>query len=195
MGAEDQFAELGPVFRWAQAHDAGVSQSRLYQWLGSGLIERVGHGLYLRSDAPAVDLDLIEVAIAAPEATLCLATALARHDLIDEIPSAIHLALPKNRNRPKLSAPVSWHHFDPATFTIGRGRLEVAPGFNIWLYDAPRSIVDAYRLRHLQGHEMARGALRTWVQRPGSQPSTLLQVAERFPKALRSLRNDLEVLL
>jgi predicted transcriptional regulator of viral defense system len=195
MGAEDQLAELGPVFRWAQAHDAGISQSRLYEWLGSGLIERVGHGLYLRSDAPAVDLDLIEVAIAAPEATLCLASALARHDLIDEIPSAIHLALPKNRNRPKLSAPVRWHHFDPATFTIGRGALEIAPGFSVWLYNAPRSIVDAYRLRHLEGHEMAREALRTWVQQPGSQPSALLQIAQRFPKALTALRNDLEVLL
>jgi predicted transcriptional regulator of viral defense system len=195
MGAEDQLAELGPVFRWAQAHEAGVSQSRLYRWLAAGLIERVGHGLYLRSDAPAVDLDLVEVATATPEATLCLASALARHGLIDEIPSAIHLALPKNRNRPKLSAPVRWHHFDPATFTIGRGALEVAPGFDIWLYDAQRSIIDAYRLRHLEGHEMAREALRTWVQRPGSQPSTLLRTAERFPKALPSLRNDLEVLL
>jgi predicted transcriptional regulator of viral defense system len=195
MAADDQLGELAPVFRWAQANDAGISQSRLYQWLGSGLIERVGHGLYLRSDAPAVDLDLIEVAIAAPEATLCLASALARHDLIDEIPSEIHLALPKNRNRPKLSAPVRWHHFDTATFAVGRGELEVAPGFNIWLYDAPRSIVDAYRLRHLEGHEMAREALRAWIQREGSQPSTLLQIAERFPKARTSLRNDLEVLL
>ena len=195
MGAKDSLAELGPVFRWADAHGAGVSQSRIYRWLETGLIERVGHGLYLRSDAPAVDLDLIEVAIAAPEATLCLASALARHGLIDEIPSAIHLALPKTRNRPKLSAPVRWHHFDPATFTIGRGALEIAPGFSIWLYDAPRSIVDAYRLRHLEGHEMAREALRTWVKRPGSQPSELLQTAERFPKALTALRNDLEVLL
>ncbi len=195
MGAEDQLAELGPVFRWAQAHDAGVSQSRLYRWLESGLIERVGHGLYLQADAPAVDLDLIEVALAAPEATLCLATALAQHGLIDEIPSAIHLALPKNLNRPKLAAPVRWHHFDPVTFEVGRGEFEVAPGFSIWLYDAPRSIVDAYRLRHLEGNEMAREALRTWIQRSGSQPSTLLQTAERFPKALAALRNDLEVLL
>jgi hypothetical protein len=53
----------------------------------------------------------------------------------------------------------------------------------------------AYRLRHLEGHEMAREALRVWIQRDGSQPSTLLQIAERFPKARTSLRNDLEVLL
>lgn len=195
MVSEDLLTLLGPVFRWAEANQAGVSQSRLYRWLEAGLVERVAHGLYLRADAPPIDLDLIEVAIAAPEATLCLTSALARHGLIDEIPSEIHLALPSNRNRPKLSAPVRWHHFEPATFSIGRSAVEVAPGFSIWSYDATRSIVDAYRLRHLHGHETAREALRTWVRRPGSQPSVLLQSAERFPKAIPALRNDLALLL
>lgn len=195
MVVDNQLVELGPVFRWKQARAAGLSQTRLSRLLGEGLIERVGHGLYLQANAPAVDLDLIEVSIAVPRATLCLASALAHHGLLDEIPSAIHLALPKNVHRPKLKAPVRWHQFSPTTFTIGREDLEVAPGFRIGVYDATRSIVDAYRLRHLEGHEMAREALRTWVRRTGSQPSALLQIAQRFPKALPAIRNDLEVLL
>lgn len=195
MTADDPLEELGPVFRWSQANAAGITQPRISQLLESGRIERIGHGLYLRDDAPPIDLDLVEAAISAPRATMCLASALARHDLIDEIPAVVHLALPKNAHRPQLTAPVRWHQFAPGTFTIGRTQLEVARGFHIWLYDAPRSIVDAYRLRHLEGHEMAREGLRNWLQRPGSQPSLLIDIAQRFPKAHKQLRNDLEVLL
>lgn len=195
MVSDSALEGLGPVFRWAQARDAGVTQPELGRLLESGRVERIGHGLYLRDDAPALDLDLVEVAVTAPEATLCLASALARHGLVDEIPSVIDLALPKNMHRPKLAAPVRWHQFDPATFEIGRNQLEVAPGFCIWMYDAPRSIVDAYRLRHHQGYELAREALRNWLRRPGNQPSDLMEVARRFPKAHRQLRDDLQVLL
>jgi len=195
METPDKLAELPPVFRWADARTAGMSQSRLYKWIDSGSIERFGHGLYVKSDAPALDLDLIEVAMTAPDATMCLASALARHGLIDEIPTVIHLALPKNRNLPRLSAPVRWHHFDPATFTIGRNPMPIAQGFSLWIYDAPRSIIDAYRLRHLEGQEMAREALRNWIQLPKSHPAELLQIAVQFPKAFSAVRNDLEVLL
>ncbi|QBI20745.1 hypothetical protein ER308_15025 [Egibacter rhizosphaerae] len=58
-----------------------------------------------------------------------------------------------------------------------------------------RSIVDLYRLRHLEGLELAREALRAWLRRPGAQPAALLELAGAFPAAGGQLRADLEVLL
>jgi predicted transcriptional regulator of viral defense system len=191
---EDLLDELGSVFRWSEARSAGLTQPRLYRLIEAGRVERIGHGLYLRTDAPPMDLDLIEVASAAPRATLCLTSALAHHGLIDDIPSRIHLALPANAHRPVLTAAVSWHQFAAETFDMGRGDLEVAAGFTIGLYDSVRSIVDAYRLRHLVGVDTAREALRSWLRGSGNQPSVLLLMAASFPKAAPQIRSDLEVL-
>jgi hypothetical protein len=65
----------------------------------------------------------------------------------------------------------------------------------VLLYSPERSIVDAYRLRHLEGEELGREALKAWLRYRGSQPSMLLQVAAPFPKALGRLREEMRVLL
>jgi hypothetical protein len=192
---EDRLAGVGPVFRWSDARAAGVSDPVLYGMVEDGRVERLSHGLYRRADVEVVDLDLVIVAAAQPRATLCLTSALARHDLTDQIPARIDVALPRGMRRPKLDAPVRWHHFAVGTFDLGRAVVDLDAGFTIGLYSAERCIVDAYRLRHLEGDELGREALKTWLRRRGSQPSTLLELAGSFPKALGRLREDLRVLL
>lgn len=186
---------LPSTFRWSDAREAGISQSQLYGLLEDERIERIGHGLYRKSDAEPTDLDLIEIASVAERATVCLASALARHDLTDLLPSRIHVAVPRGAHRPTIGAPVAWHQFQPDTFEVGRETLPLSDGWSIGLYGPERSIIDAYRLRHQVGHELGRRALRTWLGRSKSQPSVLLALAEQFPKARSTLRDDLEVLL
>jgi len=65
----------------------------------------------------------------------------------------------------------------------------------IGLYNPQRCIIDAFRLRHLEGPETAVEALRRWLRRRGSQPATLLAMARAFPKAEPALRAALEILL
>jgi hypothetical protein len=186
---------LPATFSYSQALEAGLSEWQLYRLRDQGLIEPVGRGLYRRHDAEMADIDLIEVARRAPSATLCLTTALARHGLTDEIPSRIDVALPRGRHRPTTSAPVAWHLFDPATFEIGRTELPLDPDTSIGLYSPERSIIDAVRLRHREGPELAYAALRRWLRRRDASPSKLLTMARRFPKAERPLREALEILL
>lgn len=83
----------------------------------------------------------------------------------------------------------------PATFELGRDVIALGGGYTIGLYSPERSIVDAYRLRHLEGDELGREALKAWLWRRGSQPSRLLEVAAPFPKALGRLREDMRLLL
>ena len=65
----------------------------------------------------------------------------------------------------------------------------------IGLYDQERCIIDAFRLRHLEGTETAVEALRRWLRRPRTQPTRLLAMARAFPKAEPALRSTLEILL
>jgi predicted transcriptional regulator of viral defense system len=184
-----------PTFTFTDALDAGITEARLRALLEQGAIERIGRGLYRREDAPPVDLDLLEIALRAPAATLCLTSALARHDLTDEIPSRIDIALPRSQRRPALRAPIAWHRFSEATFDIGRTTIEIEPGTRLGLYTPPRCIIDAYRLRHLEGTELARTALRRWLASPAADPAGLLRMARSFPKARPKLRDDLDLLL
>jgi predicted transcriptional regulator of viral defense system len=187
--------KLPLTFTYSNAREAGLSEWKLYALLNAQRIERIGRGLYRRMDAPPADLDLIEIAQRAPLATLCLTTALSRHDLTDAIPGYIDVALPRGHYIPATSRPVAWHKFDVNTFQVGRETLEVDSHSDIGIYGPERSIIDAYRLRHLQGEDLGKGALRRWLRWRGATPAKLMHMAERFPKAATQLRKDLAVLL
>lgn len=194
-GTDELLGRLGPVFRWSQAQEAGLSDPVLYRLVEEGRLERVSHGLYRLAEAAVPDLELVVVAAANDRATVCLTSALARHGLTDQIPARIDVAVPRGARAPKVAAPVRWHHFATTTFDLGRDVLDLEGGFTVGLYSSERSIVDAYRLRHLEGDELGREALKEWLRRRGSQPSKLLDVAASFPKAEGRLREDLRVLL
>jgi predicted transcriptional regulator of viral defense system len=184
---------LPATFTSAEAKHLGLSRRRLLTLQEEGMIERVGRGIYRRTDAEIADLDLIEIAIKAPQATLCLTSALAHHDLTDAIPGTIDIALPRGEWQPVTSAPVTWHKFAIATFDIGRATHRIDREHEIGLYDAPRTIIDTFRLRHTLGDDMAYEALRRWLRQRG-QPAELMEMARRFPKAFPALLQALQVL-
>lgn len=189
-------ASLPAIFSYAQARRAGLAQRRIYWLRDHGLIESLAQGTYRRAGAHLdADPDLIEIAIRAPRATVCLASALARHQLTDAIPSKIDIALPRRSRHPATVAPVHWHAFAADTFGLGRAELSLTADVRIGLYGPERSIIDAFRLRHQEGPELAHEALKRWLGRRGSSPAELIRMAQHFPKALPSLRAALEILL
>ena len=186
--------DLPAIFTSAEAKAQGVSNRRLYRWRDEGAIEQIGRGLF-RQKGGQGDPDLIEISARAPLGTLCLVTALARHGLTDEIPRAIDVALPRKQRPPRTAAPVVWHRFDEATFHLDRSTIVVARGYRLGIYGPTRSVIDAFRLRHLEGHEQAVEALRRWLRLPKSQPARLLTMLKKFPSTEKSIRATLEILL
>lgn len=189
-----QLSDLPATFNYGQAMAAGMNHHQLYALRDAGRVDQIGRGLYRKTDAALADLDLLEAAQRAPQATICLLSSLARHDLTDAIPARQHLALPRGTWHPRVTAPVEWHSFDTATFDIGRTHVAVDDETEIGLYDAARTIVDTYRLRNVLGSDTAHEALRRWL-RGGGQPRKLLDTAAAFPKARPSIVNALEILL
>ncbi len=192
---ESQMLALPATFSYSDARAAGLSKRAVYRLRDEGSIKRIGRGLYRRSDAALSDLDLLAVAARSSLATLCLATALARHGLSDTIPPAPDVALPRGTRAPATEAMVQWHFFARDTFDLGREMLSLDQETAIGLYSAERSIVDAFRTRGTEGHELANEALRRWLRRPKAQPSELLLLAHQFPRAEEPIRTSLELLL
>ena len=185
---------LPNAFPYCLAHEQGISDRRLRGLVADGVLERLGHGLYRKADAPPADLDRIEIALRAPEATLCLTSALSLHDLTDAIPAEMDVALPRSKRPPKISAPVRWHRFHEETFLVGRETIEVDEGLFLGVYSAKRSVIDTFRLRHQEGEDLAIEALRRWLKRPGAMPAELLAMARSFPKVEPSLLQALRIL-
>jgi hypothetical protein len=158
-------------------------------------VETMGRGLFRLSDAPPGDLTVIEAVARAPRATLPLTTSRATHDLSDAIPAAVDLALPRGTRFPQVAGQVSWHAFDPARFDLGREVCEVEDGCAMGVYNAERTLVDTFRMRHIRGDDETYEALRRWLRHPGAQPSTLLTMAGHFPRSLPPIRHALTILL
>ena len=182
--------------------EADLSASRLSwrdvgQGIARGEVERIAPGTYARTGMVDDDTaSLASIALRKPSATICLTSALDRHDLTDAIPSRIDIAIPRG-SRP-LKAPysrIAWHHFDVDTFAIGREQIEIVDGIFVGLYNAERTIIDTFRLLHQVGADVANEALKRWLRIPESQPAELLKMASSFPKALPKLRTALEILL
>ena len=127
--ASDDPGRLPALFTYREAIEAGLSKRRLYALRDAGLIESVARGIFRRTDSgQSFDLDLGEIAMRLPSATLCLTSALVRHDLTDQNPVAVHLAIPAGSHRPAFEFPVKLHIFARKTFDIGRNTLPVGIG-------------------------------------------------------------------
>ena len=185
---------LPNAFTYRTARERGLSERRLRELVADRVVDRLGHGVYRKVDSPPTDLDRVELALRAPDATLCLISALSHHDLIDTIPGVIDVALPRHQRPPNVSAPVRWHRFDAFTFHLGRQNMPVDDGIELGVYSAERCIVDIFRLRHQEGEDLAIQALKRWLKRPGVAPADLLSMARHFPKGEPSLLNALRIL-
>lgn len=182
------------VLTLESARAAGLRKDEVYRMARSGELERIGRGVYIRPGEldPAV-ASLAGATAVKPAATMCLTSALVYHGLSDEIPLATDIALPRGTRFPAGFEHVVWHAFGQATFDVGRTVMSEHPDLRV--YSAERTIVDAYRIAHLEGIDQANEALRRWVRRSGSSPAELLRTAGHFPRTVTVIRDALQVLL
>ncbi|WP_431783354.1 type IV toxin-antitoxin system AbiEi family antitoxin domain-containing protein [Streptomyces chumphonensis] len=141
-------------------------------------------------------MDLLAVCTRAPRAVVCGESALALHELIDDIPTAVHVAVPRGTRRPTISFPPTVvAQYTPRTFTLGVERFEAAPGETIPVYNAARSVVDAMRHRSRVGDTLALSALGRYLRRDGRSGIDEIQHVARELGALSVIRPAVEAVL
>lgn len=190
-------ALLPDMLGYKDLADAGLTRRQFDRLIDAEEYERIAPGQFLRAGTTD-DTTAARMAIAAkrPQATLCLLTALSIHDLTDEIPTRSNIAIPRGvKPLAAWTAPISWHHFDAASFDIGRTKYALPGEKTIGLYSAERTIIDLFRLSHDWGSDLAIEALKRWLRVKGNSPSQLLTIAKSFPKGRPALQNALEILL
>jgi predicted transcriptional regulator of viral defense system len=158
---------LPSTFTTAEAEALGFPRWRIYEERDRGALLELSRGVWRKSSAPeTAHLDLLAVARRAPHGAICLLSALAFWNLTDEIPPEVHLAVPRDSTRPRISYPTTRVHvFDAATFELGIQQPELASGERIRIYGPARSVVDALRLRNQLGRDLAFAAARRLLGR------------------------------
>jgi predicted transcriptional regulator of viral defense system len=186
---------LGPVFRSRDAVAAGVSWRDLYALRDQGEILELSRGLYQLAESAGVgNVDFVAVCARAPQGMIAMDSALSYWDLTDEIPSAVHLAVPEGSHRPTIDYPPTIVHvFRSASFDLGRVEVRETGGERFWITDRERTVVDAFRLRHLLGETTAHQALRRYLSQPRPRLARLDELAREL-RASTAVRTALRVL-
>jgi predicted transcriptional regulator of viral defense system len=194
---EQRLAGLSRTFTTAQARQALLSPRDLAHLVTEAQIDELSRGVYRRADAPeTAHADLLAVCARAPRAVVCGESALALHELIDDIPAAVHIAVPRGTRRPTISYPPTVvAQYAAKTFDLGIERFEAAPGETIPMYNAARSVVDAMRHRSRIGETLALSALGRYLRRSGRGGVGELQYIARELDALSVVRPAVEAVL
>ena len=177
------FRRHGGALRTKEALALGIHPATLYDLRDSGRLTELARGLFRLTDAKESESpDLAVVAARAPDAVLCLISALAFHNITTQIPAVIHLAVPRGSyHQLKLSPlPVQVYRFDPKTFTAGIETHDIS-GSPLKVYSVSRTVADCFKFRNKIGLDVALEALRLARERKKATNRELLH----FARALR----------
>ena len=156
------FQRQGGTLRTGDALSAGIHPATLYRLAADGRLVRLTRGLYrLASSEEFSNPDLAVVAVKAPNAVVCLVSALAFHELTTQVPHVVQLAVPRGKYaalRLK-SPPVAVYRFDRATFDEGI-ETHTLDGTVVRVYGVARTLVDCFKYRNKIGLDVAVEALR-----------------------------------
>jgi transcriptional regulator with AbiEi antitoxin domain of type IV toxin-antitoxin system len=171
--------ELPATFTTLAVRKRGLHVRDLYRLRDEGSVVELSRGVYRKADAPpAAQPDLLAIAHRAPAAVVCCVSAAVLHDLTDEIPPAVQIAVPRDHRPPRIQfPPTEVFRFAVATFELGLTAEEVAPGEQVRVYTPERTVVDLMRLRGRLGEPLVLSALRRYLRRRDARPGEVLDLA------------------
>ena len=182
------FRQAGGTLRTRDALSLGIHQRTLYALRDTGVIERLGRGLYRLADLPPLDNpDLVPIAHKIPNAVICLISALAFHELTTQIPHAVYIALKRGTEPPRLEHPplrIFW--FTGEAFTEGVEDHKI-DGSVIHIYEQEKTLADCFKYRNKIGMDTVLEALNLYREKKGFDPVKLMHYAQicRVEKVIR----------
>ena len=138
--------------RLSEFRDLGITAATLSRMVAKGSVLRLGRGLYQLVDAELdVNHTLAEAAKLVPKGVVCLASALAYHDLTDTIPARVWLAIGSKDRQPSISSiPLQFVRFGNKVLQTGI-QEHLIEGVPVRVYSPAKTIVDLFRYRQSEG--------------------------------------------
>jgi predicted transcriptional regulator of viral defense system len=159
----------------------GVTAATVSRLEREGVVVRLARGLYQRPDA-AVDANhtLAEASKLVPKGVICLASALAFHELTDQLPPKVWMAIGPKDWRPRFRyPPVRFARF-PETQLKSDVEHHRIDGIRVPIFGIAKTITDLFRYRRTVGINLALEGLRQALRKRKTTPA---EIAKRAVEA------------
>ena len=156
----------------------GVTASTVSRLEREGAIVRLARGLYQLPDA-SIDAHhtLAEAAKLVPKGVICLTSALAYHELTDQIPAKVWIAIGPKDWRPTFRyPPARFAHF-PSTHLRTGVEHHTIDGVEVPIFGIAKTITDLFRYRRIVGVNVALEGLREALRTKKVTPAQIAKYA------------------
>jgi predicted transcriptional regulator of viral defense system len=127
--------------------------------------------------APLSNPDLVTVATRVPSGVVCLISALAFYELTTQIPHAVHIALPRGAEEPRLDyPPIQTYRFTGEAFTAGVDVHDL-DGVSVRIFNPEKTLADCFKFRNKVGLDTVIEAIRFYRDRRSINVDDLLHYA------------------
>ena len=173
------FQHNGGVARFSGILKAGFHPDSLAILEKNGKIEKISRGLYRLTDyIPDSYPDLVSASLQAPRGVICLISALAFHEVTNEIPKYVDIAIPRNTHANRIKyPPVRFYRFALQVWEAGIGEHRI-DGHIIRVYSLAKTIVDCFKFRNKIGVNVARDALKAAITEKNISPKEIMRYAK-----------------
>jgi predicted transcriptional regulator of viral defense system len=188
------FREKGGILRTREALKGGIHPRTLYAMRDAGEIERAARGVYRLAGLPPLsDPDLAIVAKRSPSSVVCLISALSIHELTTRVPHAVQIATLPGRRPPRIThPPIEAFHFSNKALAAGVEE-HLIDGAKVRIFNAEKTLADAFKFRNRIGLETAVEALRNYARRKRKRLDLIMEYA-RICRVEKIMRPYLEAL-
>jgi predicted transcriptional regulator of viral defense system len=175
--AKDMLRARG-IVRLSEFKTAGITAATIGRMRSDGDIIRLARGLYQLPDAPLdANHSLAEAAKRVPKGVVCLTSALAFHELTDQLPRSIWLAIGKNDWSPQDGEPA----LRIVRFTDGLLAEDVETtsieGVPVKVFGVAKTIADCFRHRRSVGQSVALEGLQEALRQRKATPAQIARSA------------------
>ena len=168
------------IVRLSEFRDAGITAATVARMVGAGHVIRLARGLYQLPDAPLdANHSLAEAAKRFPRGVVCLVSALAYHDLTDQLPRAVWMAIGTKDWMPREGRPVMrFVRFTDALLTddVQTVNIENVP---VKVFGVAKTIADCFRHRRKVGQTVALEGLQEALRQRKATPAEIARHAKR----------------
>jgi predicted transcriptional regulator of viral defense system len=189
------FASSGGMMRTSEAIRAGIHPEELYAARDRGELLQVSRGVFRLADMPPIsNPDLVTIALRAPNAVVCLVSALSFHEITTQIPHEVSIALRKGDETPRIAhPPIVVHRFSGRSFEAGIEE-HLIDGVKARIYSPEKTLADCFKFRNKIGEDIVIESLRLYRTRRQFKADELLRFA-RICRVEKVMRPYLEAII
>lgn len=156
----------------------GVTAATVSRMVREGTLVRLSRGLYQLPDSPLhAHHAFAEASKLVPKGVVCLVSALAFHDLTDQLPPKVWMAIGRKDWRPRVSyPPLHIVRFSESQLKAG---VEVhrIEGTTVRVFGVAKTLADVFRYRRVLGDSLAIEGLRAALKQRKAKPAEIARQA------------------